>query len=197
MFRIDDFRAVISPREFMRNNKFRARISYPLGLTDPASIETMRMVEFYCEHVRLPGVASRTHDVARYGYGPTEQRPGKPQFVDVNMTFLSDGDGENVKFFRRWMNLIHPFDFREGMQGNVYTVKYRNQYVTEVRLDSFNEQTRRTSSIVLRDAFPVNLDNIDMNWMDRNNLQKFTVVMAYTDWFEDLEARPTTPPPLP
>jgi hypothetical protein len=194
LFRIDDFKAVVSPREFMRNNKFRARIAYPAGLTDSASTNVIRNIEFYCEHVRLPGVAIKTHNVARYGYGPTEQRPGMAQFVDVNMTFLSDGDGENIAFFRRWMNVIHPFDFRNGMQGNVYTTKYRAQYATQVWLDSFNEQTLLTSSIVLREAFPVSLDNIDMNWMDTNNLQKFTVVMAYNDWFEETNPAPALSP---
>lgn len=164
---------------------------YPAGMTDGESRTTARFFEFWCDRVIVPGAAFKTQPFMRYGYGPTEDRPVNVNFRSGTLDVLNDGLNYNLRFFRRWMNLIQPFDFSQGMQPNTYTFKYRNQYTTEMIIRTYNEHAEQISEIVLRDAYPTSLDPLAMNWADNNSLQRISVTMTFTDWYE---VNPTNEP---
>lgn len=205
-FRIDDFRAKVSSTEFLRNNKFHVRIPYPAGLNSSQQMRDLaRYMEFYTDSADLPGVAMKTHRLPRYGYGPVEQRPHLADFVDANISVLNDGDNKNLNFFRNWAQLAMPYNMSKGINNEVsvagmpatkvFTMNYRDQFVTDVRISVFNEQGIKKSELVLREAFPVFIETVKLNWGDTNAVQKFTVTLAYFDWFDEINIDNTPQPP--
>jgi hypothetical protein len=213
-FDISTFRSTISRKGLLPTNKFLVRFTPPKGLlsnisqidtksfgdgaTDSQSTLTTEL-SFHCDSVVIPGLVLLTAESRRYGYGPNEKRPFTAIYSDVPMSFLVDGNGDNIRFFHNWLKLIHNHDNRDGLRvasgisANQYAFEssYKIDYVTNIEILVFNneggsnkEEATEVLCVTLRDAFPTTILDVPMNWADNNNLMRLPVVFTCFDFYE-------------
>lgn len=196
-FNVQSFISSVSKNGIMRNNKFLVRIPMPRGmLQSNASARlqsTSRFIELWCESTNIPGVSLSTNEIRRYGYGNVEKKPYVSINNDVNFSFLSDGDGEIWSFFQQWIRMIVNYDMRNGIDPptkngvlpgqNPWELAYKYEYVSDVEVIVFNEQGNDVLTVVLREAYPTFVGDVQLNWGDTNNIARIPVTMTVYDWY--------------
>jgi len=199
-FNIRDFTSHINSNGMMRNNKFLVRMPYPAGFDGSSEpINTSRYLELWCESATLPGITMSASGNKRYGYGPTEKYVTSPEFNGCSMIFMGDSKGAILQYLQKWMMLSCNFDARYGQGWGTgydtrtntltgtnpptYQIAYKNDYVVDVNIKIFNETGANPINMYLREAFPINIGDINLNWGDTNDYMKIPVEFAFTDWY--------------
>jgi hypothetical protein len=201
-FNISNFISHVNANGLMRNNKFLVRIPYPIGFDGIASLkETSRYMELWCDSTSLPGININTADVKRYGYGPVEKMGVTAGFNNVTLTFMSDNKALVHSFFYNWTKLISNHDARNGdfnkqsglvgggmVSARPYEIAYKNDYVSNIEITVFNEGSKEIMTLTLRDAFPVAVGDIQLNWADTNDFVRIPVSLTFTDIFTNYKS---------
>lgn len=202
-FNIREFTSHIHSNGVMRNNKFLVRMPYPIGFAGKSELtNTSRYMELWCDSVNIPGISMQTTQIRRYGYGVTETRPITPSFNRVTMTMMGDSKGANHSYFYNWMKLINNFDVRTGDMSRystgliagqkAYELAYKDEYAVDVEISVFNDASSEVAKIVLRDAYPIDLGDIQLNWNDTNDYMRIPVTLVYTDWYSLYDQKGST-----
>lgn len=203
-FNVNEIAAEISRKGIMRNNKFVVEFPIPLSLRNTTGFaqlnDTNRVLSLYCEGANLPGVALLTEDIRRYGYGPNEKKPYAPIFTDVNLTFRGDASGDVWTFMHAWMKCAINYEYRTGMNtpsGPVsnqfpsevgYKLDTTNQeaYATDVTVRVYDDTGKETIQVILREAYPIFVGDIPLNWSARSDYMRIPVTLTFFDWFNQL-----------
>ncbi len=159
--------------------------------------ETIRYLEFWAHSTSLPAFGLMAQPARRYGYGAAERRPFAPVYTDVQVQFIADDHGDNWKLFYDWTNMIFNTRAHEGMSSTTGAVKmnggpfelfyepyelaYRTEYLTDVQIHTFAKTGQQNMHVVLREAFPVSMGGVSLNWADNNSFMSLPVTFAYTD----------------
>jgi len=162
-----------------------------------SDIETLRYLEFWAHSTSLPAFGLMAQPAKRYGYGANERRPFAPVYTDVQVQFIADDHGDNWKLFYNWQNMIFNTRTQLGMDSTTGAVKmnggsfelfyepyelaYRTEYLTDVQIHTFSKTGQQNMHIVLREAFPVSMGGVSLNWADNNSFMSLPVTFAYTD----------------
>jgi hypothetical protein len=199
-FNIEAFRTNTAKSGFLRNNKFEVEISIPVdlitnlgGLTAQQSAtnaETARTLKYWCEVGQLPGISVATHEVRRYGYGPFERKPTTVTFKDINVTLLSDGNGNNWDLFQKWIQYIHNFDLERAGNGRtntnfgmrIFQTNYKVNYATDIRIKSYDDTGKLKLHIKLCEAYPIFLGDINLSWGDTNSIMRIPLTFTFFTW---------------
>lgn len=187
-----------------RTNKFEIEIPLPNGLlatTEGADLlATARVLRLYGESASIPGLATMTHDVRRYGYGPTEKKPVAPVFQDWTVTFRVDANGYIVDFFRQWQRLILGFETtlpdesadwnsRIGTQGYwPNELAYKSDYAVNAKIRTLLETGPTAIEVTLRELYPIVVGDLQQDWSRPNEYAKLAVSFTYFDWFSSKTA---------
>jgi len=157
--------------DIARPKLFDVTLTPPTGLQD--YIKTARNLTFRCESTQFPSRTFATTE-QKFGSNPTEKHAYHTTYNDIEMSFIVSEDMSEKKFFDAWMNLINPtasFDFN-----------YRDDYITDFYVFQYDgTQTVRTYSIALLDAFPISVNQLDLDWSN-DNFHKLSVTFAYRYW---------------
>jgi hypothetical protein len=200
-FNLNDFKAQLGAKGFTKSNKFLVRFPTPSGMTD--YIEQVRVMEYWAEAAALPGAMLATYDANRYSYGAREKRPFAPVFQDQAFSFLADASSSNdvrdptkntnYDFFTTWLrlcvnfnkgkNILGPSDDAQAINQTPYEVAYKTDYVVDLTVGVFDDNGNQSHVIVLRDAFPIMVSDIRVNWGDNSGIIKIPVIMTFTDWY--------------
>lgn len=207
-FNIADFRSIVASRGGIAEaNKFRVRFYLPAGLQSTpqseeanhtgADIETIRVSEYWAQSVNIPTIGFMTSQSLRYGYGALQNRPYAPQYVPVQVNFITDEHVDIWKLFANWTNMIFNTRMQEGINsalgqvnvhgaGNVityapYELSYQIEYITDLEIHTFTKTGELIQKIVLREAFPVSMGGVELDWADTNSYIRLPVTFAYTD----------------
>jgi hypothetical protein len=191
-FNISNFVSNINANGVMRNNKFLVRIPTPNGFISQTVLnETGKYLELWCESTNLPAAALGSQNVRRYGYGHEEKRPTTIQMNDINFSFISDGRAAIWTFFQQWIKLIYNYDLSAGLLKtngvttgmNAMDLSYKTDYAVNVELFVFSETGNQLVSIILREAYPTSLGDVQLNWGDTNSIVKIPVAFTFFDWY--------------
>jgi len=150
---------------------------FDVTLTPPSGLQnfskTARNLTFRCESTQFPSRTFATTE-QRFGSNPTEKHAYHTTYNDIEMSFIVSEDMSEKKFFDAWMNLINPttsFDFN-----------YRDEYITDFYVFQYDGSLSvRTYSIALIDAFPISVNQLDLDWSN-DNFHKLSVTFAYRYW---------------
>jgi len=197
-FNVSNFKST-QTNGILRNNKFLVEVPVPNTLRSlPNSViktnvlETQKNLEFYCEAANLPGIGLLTNDVKNYGYGPSEKKPYNSQFTDINLVFVSDSDGDNLRFFHQWFKSIQNFDLRNTMLGSAvqsqlapFELNYKSDYCVDLKIRVYDEQGNEIVSLTLAEAYPIFVGDIPLNWGDKNNYMRIPVTFSFISWWDD------------
>lgn len=191
-FNIDNFQSDLNARNgLMRPNRFEVNGFRDIpGVTDRSLV---RSLSLWCAAVQIPGYQFMTHDVRRYTYGTNESRPFSPNFEPIQLTFYADGNGEILDFWHNWMSYIMPHDMSAGINANrAYLVKYKDDYVTDLRITYYREDGTAIKSVAVRGAYPININSIPLAWGELNTHVTFSVFIDYLDWYIPADSPITT-----
>lgn len=182
-FSLDRFRSeVLDGAGLARNNRFEVLITPPRGLADKFS--EAELASLYVEQASIPllNIFAKPFKI----FGPSYQRPISSEYggEGLPMTFHVDQNFAIRRFFEDWMHVIvDPIRF---------TVGYQENYITDIYIRQLDEQDNITNEIKLIEAFPRNLNLMDLNHSASNQTHRLNVLFAYRYWVNT--GRATTSP---
>jgi len=165
---INDFKASFT-KDVARTNRFDVEIPVPLTLIPYVS--SARSLIYRCETAQFPGRTFATTE--QKTYGPIEKFPYLNTYNDLDLTFIVDDDMSQKVFFDAWMSYINP------LYNNNY--RYKGDYATTLVVNQYDVSGEKTYSINLVEAFPISMNQMDLNWGD-DSYHKLSVTFAYTYW---------------
>jgi hypothetical protein len=62
---------------------------------------------------------------------------------------------------------------------------YKDEYATTLTINQYNVSNQRTYSVDLFDAFPISINQMDLDWSNSDAVHKISVTFAYTYWKND------------
>ena len=119
---------------------------------------------------------SRTFATAeqKIGSNPTEKYPYHTTYNDLDLTFLVDSDMSQKVFMDAWLEYINP--------SYNYNFKYKEDYATTITINQYDVTNELTYSINIYDAYPISMNQLDLDWGSDAAYHKMTVTFAYTYW---------------
>jgi len=166
---INDFRASFSG-DVARPSRFEVQIPVPVKLL--MYYNTAKNLNLRCESAELPSKTYGTTD--QKIYGPIEKFTNQMIFNDSTFTFILSDDMSEKTFFDGWMQLINP--------NSTYDFAYKGDYTTSVLVNQYNVSGELTYGVSLIDAFPVSVNQLDLDWSNTDSHHKLSVTFAYTSW---------------
>jgi len=182
-FSLDAFRSTVFNESLARTNRFEVFVIPPLALAAVGELPSL-----YCESAGLPmlNINTKSHKI----FGPAYQRPMTSDYGGEGISFVFHVDRDMVvrKYFEEWMHLI--------VDPNNFGVSYQEDYITSVIIRQLDEQENVTHEIELLEAFPKNMNLMDLNNSASNQTHRLNILFAFRYW-RDVAKRTTTPTPLP
>jgi hypothetical protein len=90
------------------------------------------------------------------------------------MNFIVSGDMNEKIFFDSWMELINP--------TTDFNFQYKNNYAVDILINQYDLENNITYSANLVEAFPIDVNQMDLDWSNVDSFHKLTVVFAYKQW---------------
>jgi hypothetical protein len=192
-FNIETFKSRAGRNGFLRTNRFELWVSVPDALTsnDSNALDARENLRFMCDAVNFPGISLNLHDNRRFGYGAVEKKPNAPVFQDLNVDIIADGNNNNWKLIKKWIQYVNNYNFVNFTNADpgglsFFEVNYKENYRSTVELRVYHEtgSERPRSVIQFKDAFPVSISDVALNWGDTNNILRFQTSWSYFTWAE-------------
>jgi hypothetical protein len=139
------------------------------------------------ESVRLPGVVLDTYETRRYGVGPQIATTTNARFAPFSATILADGDMNLHGVFVNWLNAIFDGFSNRSNSSPTYLVNYKSEYSTDIGVLVYNNDGFIKTRYIFHDAFPIGMSEPVLSWNSRNELYKFDISFAYTNWSSSLQ----------
>lgn len=182
-FSLDAFKTTVFNKSLARTNRFEVFVIPPLALKAVGELPSL-----YCESAGLPmlNINTKSHKI----FGPAYQRPMTSDYGGEGISFVFHVDRDMVvrKYFEEWMHLI--------VDPNNFGVSYQEDYITSIIIRQLDEQENVTHEIELLEAFPKNMNLMDLNNSASNQTHRLNILFAFRYW-RDVAKRTTTPTPLP
>lgn len=142
---------------------------------------------FLCSAAAIPGVQVQTTDIQPYGYGAIERRPTNVFFNSLRMNYYVDVSSSVYQFFTKWINCIVNFnDLSVGTRtasGAFYNeVQYKERYATTITIYVYDSAGNNFLEVQLKDAFPIELGQVNLTWGNYNSLAVLPVNISYQNW---------------
>jgi len=166
---INDFRTSFNG-DVSRPSRFDVQIPVPIKLL--MYYNTAKTLNYRCETAELPSKSYGT--IEQKIYGPIEKYPNQMMFNDSTFTFILSDDMSEKLFFDGWMQLINP--------NSTYDFAYKGDYATDIQVNQYDVTGELTYSVSLIDAFPISVNQLDLDWSNTDSHHKLTVVFAYKSW---------------
>ena len=147
------------------------------------SSESFADITLLCESCSLPGRQIMTLDYQLEKHAV--KRPYSFFNDEINFTFILTGDYYMKKIFDNWSEQIMGFDN--------YRLNYIKDFVTDVTISQVNKKNLPIYTVVLHNAYPITFNSIVLDNTAENSVQKFSVTMAYENFFVNSVPAEVTP----
>lgn len=136
-------------------------------------INDPRDISILCESITIPGrqITSQEYSSGHY----TRKMPTGFIEEDVNVTFLLTNDYYIKRMFDRWINLVIPVNSK----GTDFELAFPNEYTTNIVINQLDEKDIPIYNIKLMDAYPINVNSIELSNTAENTIARVTVTFAY------------------
>lgn len=184
-FNVSEFLSTGARLGFTRPAYFMAAFPAPPPFLDG----DVRFLSYLCTAANLPGVQIITQDGKYSGYGPTQKFPVDVLHSDITLTFYSDGAGEVLAFFDRWMrNVVAYGKPRTSIGGgNIGDVQYPSHYQTRLELFQYNDAPGIDEIEVLNytmdHCYPIAVSDVGCDWSNGNAIQMVQVTFAFKNFW--------------
>ena len=171
---LENFKSEVMARNLARPNRFEVLILAPKALSSENGNENGKLVSLFCESANLP---TKTINVKQQRIqGPAYQRPTGVDYggEGITMTFLVDEQMVVKNFFDYWMEkIVTPYGFN---------VNYQDEYVSQIQINQLNQKDEVVYRVLLTDAFPRSMGQMELNHSTQNQTHKLNVTFAYRRW---------------
>jgi hypothetical protein len=179
-FSLDNFRGeVLGSTGLARNNRFEVIIAKPRSLSFSPYNE--KLISLYVEQTSIPllNIAVKSQKI----FGPSYQRPFASEYggEGISLNFHVDRNMSVRDFFEEWMHVI--------VNRDNYTIGYQDEYATTINIRQLDEQDNVTYEVELLEAFPRNMNLMDLNHASSNQTHRLNVLFAYRYW-QNVKAKP-------
>lgn len=180
-FKVADFRATLFSKSLARTNRFEIQIIPPAILRQGSEL-----VSLYAEQASFPILNVQTKPFKIFG--PAYQKPITSDYggEGTSIIFHIDRDMKIKRFFDNWVHSI--------IDKDSYTVGWLNEYKGTVVIRQLDEEENVTYEIELVDAFPRNINLLDLNNSATNQTHRLNVMFAYRYWRDLSSTRPSEIP---
>lgn len=145
----------------------------PSAMQSIAGISTLQEgMRFYAESAEIPGTQMTTQDV-RYYDMPAKFAYGK-LVDDLNVTFRLDAKYGAKKFLDAWTNSIYNAE-----TGNL---SYKTDYAGTIQISQIAPNGEVFYSVEFEDAFPYQIQPIQLGWDQKGAYQRVTTIFSYRRW---------------
>lgn len=190
-FNLSNFQGqVLGGRGLARPARFEVGIIPPVQLSDYGGL-----VSLLCEQSNLPMIMVGVKPFKIHNT-PAYNRPVNIEYggEGIAFTFHLDGDMFVKRFFDDWMHLI--------VDKDSFQVNYADNYMTSVFVSQLNEMDQVTYEVELMEAFPRNINLVQLDNTAQNQTHRLTVLFQYrkwkdvvhTQWIERSDPYPTVQP---
>ena len=149
-----------------RKNRYEVIVSFPGGVTSDIGGSDLNLI---CESAVMPGLRISTAD--RTELRQSVKVPYTFSVEEAEFGFLLDGNYKAKEAFDDWMNLI--------VDSATHALKYKKEIVADWRIYQLTTNNERTSGMKLWNVFPIEVSKVDFSNTAKNELQTFTVTVAY------------------
>jgi hypothetical protein len=156
--------------DLARPSRFDVKINIPLDLTHILDAKTLAL---RCENAVLPGRTLNTTDLKIYG--PSEKIPYQTAYEDVTLTFIVTGHMLEKEIFSAWLTKINPHDN--------WNFEFKNNYVADITITQYDVSDNEIHTVQLVEAFPISMNQLDLDWSNDNAYHKLSVTFAYRYWY--------------
>jgi hypothetical protein len=109
------------------------------------------------------------------------------------MTFYSDSEAMNYRFFEDWLGIVANSDMSAGISGNdgvanAYEVYYKDDYSVDGMVTLFDQASNEVATWRYRQMYPIDMPHIKLGWAITNDVKKLTVIFTFMDKYLDLNA---------
>lgn len=181
-FNIQDFKSNIDKQGVLQTNRFVITIPKVMA----GVVDNVQTLQFRAEEIRLPGHTLQTFESHRYGIGPSQKFPTNINFTDASISFIETKHGEIWNHLNRWSRKI--FDHGGAQNGRdsyfrqeSYTLEYKDDYVSDIIIDLFDNQQNKINTITLLDCFPTSVGDVPLSWGLNNNLFRINASFNFRD----------------
>lgn len=181
-FNISQFSNHLNRYGTIQTNKFLVYIPSPIMFGPSATDE---VILYRANSVRVPGINYDLFQTYRYGVGPQLKYPTNVNFSDVTVNFTETGQTALWKHFKRWMANIFDFVGTSGGSQPSYKTEYKRYYQTNIGILICNNEGKLITTVVLKEAYPVSLSDVNLSWGENNKLYEFSVRFTFREWYYD------------
>lgn len=182
-FNLTGFLSTVGRDGFARTNRFEVFIVPPVGLRNNSY---GGLVSLYVEQASFPllNIATKQFKI----FGPTYQRPITSEYggEGISLTFHVDREMQVKKFFEDWMHII--------IDPVTFEVNYQSEYTTKILIRQLDEQENVTHEIELLEAFPRNMNLMELNNSSTNQTHRLNMLFAYRYWKNPERVNPVAIP---
>lgn len=162
--------------DLARPSRFDVKINVPILLADIVDSQTLSL---RCENAVLPGRTIATTDLKIYG--PAEKIPYQTSYEDVTLTFIVTGAMIEKTMFGAWLDYINPID--------TWNFEFKNNYVADIQITQYDILDNEIHTVQLVEAFPIAMNQLDLDWSNDNAYHKLSVTFAYRYWYLEATAQ--------
>ena len=183
---LEKFRSeVLSGAGLARTNRFEVVITPPAKLAN--KFNESFLSSLYVEQASIPNLGVVTKQLKIFG--PSYQRPVSSEYggEGISLTFHVDRNMAIRKFFEDWIHII--------VDPDTFTVGYQMDYISDVYIKQLDEQDNVTHEILLKEAFPRNINIMELNNGSSNQTHRLNVLFAYRNWVNTSRQKQELPLP--
>jgi len=170
-----------------RPNLFQIQIQFPtsLGLADNGLTQDLL---FMAKAGQLPG--STVSSVTVPYQGREVKFAGNRTFPDWTVTIINDEDFRFRNAFEKWLNYINGHE--SNIRGDVAFTTTPVDYFCQMTVYQLNKTGTATKVYSFKDAFPIDVSPIDLDWGNNDTIEEFSVTFAYQYWMSQIPANITS-----
>jgi len=171
-FNINDFSSEINAKGFNKTSLYDVTFFGP-----NSDLDTERSINMRCISAEVPG---RQVDTSHFSYyGPQRRFATNSVFVEWNCQILVSEDLSEREYFEKWMDKIMG-NYRLGTPNpTMYDLGFYDDYVGTIEISNYNEVGEEVKLTRLIEAWPININNIQLHWASGDDLMVLPVTFAF------------------
>lgn len=183
--RTNRFRVIIQlPQKIVDNTAEEAKKSSKLAewfgeaikvvkiFTGNGTADFTRGLDIMCSQTALPGKMINVSET-KYN-GDTLKAGYSIMYGQQQFTFKVSRDMYEKNIIDSWMNLV--------VDPNTHEIGYHSSYATNIVIHQLNNRDQVVHSVMLEDAWPVNVNELVLSNLETNNTHELMVQFAYRKW---------------
>lgn len=155
-----------------RPNLFEVYLNNPQG----GFFGDVSNFKFKIKSSELPGTSIGAVSVNYFGR--EVKFAGNRRFADWTITVINDEDFSVRKFIEGWMAYINSHETNTRFFDQTST-----SYVSDMTVIQYGKiEPEATKIYLFKNAFPIDLAPISLDWGNNDTIEEFTVTFAYDYW---------------